>query len=311
MHHLRDSVRHMLAAVLMLGTLAGTVWTFSAGALTLSGAWERIVSVGGIAAALECGVIYVAWYLGQLDQRIKASRRREFTDSLKVMRADLERWFYAVAAISAVANFLFRREQLHNTPLAAFVSVAPIVLVVLFLVKLRPLPDDYADIGARATGRALVRIVEESERTVLHRLRQMGRGRQLSDEEMRQLAMNVRLIGTYARIEESRALDSALQLAAPAVVVVDAEAEPYLRTADIAARYGVSTRTAQGWMARCANRRRVPNSNAWEAPESAVLAACGTPHVRDSRQDSVAYEQDRAMAAQASAATAYVVPLTT
>lgn len=293
MHHLRDSIRHLLAAVLMLGTLAGTVWTFSAGKLTLSGAWERIVSVGGIAAALELGVIFTAWYLGQLDQRIKAARRKEFIQALSAQRADLTRWFYGTAGISAVANLLFRLQQLHSLPLAAFVSGAPIVLVVLLLIKLRPLPDDYQDIGARATARALIHVVEESERTITRGLRRMGKGKGMSDEQMRQFAMATRLVGTYARVEEARALDGALQLTAP---VVESTAEKWLRVPDLRRLYGISTRQAQNYIQRVPGRRRVANSNAWEAPESSVLATCGQPRsAREEQQEPVFIRQPGAV----------------
>lgn len=297
MHHLRDSIRHALAAVLMLGTLAGTVWTFSAGSLRLSGAWEGVVSVGGIATALECGVILTGDYLGELDRRIKSARRRDILAEMVRLRAEITRWFYLVAAISAVANFLFRVQLLHNWALAAFVAVAPIVLVVLFLIKLRPLPTDYTDVGARATGRALVHMVEQSERTIMRSLARMGKGRELGEAEMRQLALAVRITSTYARQDESQALDHALAIAAP---TVETTVEEWLRTADIARIYGCSVRTAQGWMARVPGRRHIPNSNGWEAPASAVYAACGAPRdARDARQESVSRPHGSATHSQA------------
>lgn len=297
MRHLRDSIRHILAAVLMLGTLAGTVWTFSNGALTLSGVWERIISVGGIAAALECGAIYCAWYLGQLDQRIYAARRRELRDELRSMQRGLYRWFYAVAGISAVANFIFRAQQLDNAPLAAFVSVSPIVLVILFCIKLRPLPEDYQDIGARATGRALTRMVAQAERDVLRIMRRMGRGKTLTDAQARQLGFATSIIRVYARVDEANALDHALQIAAP---VVEAErAGKWLRADDLTHMYGIGIRTAQTRMQKIAGRRHVPNSNAWEAPESEVIRAHGPArNVRELAPGSVEGAQDSVMRPQ-------------
>src|SRR5690348_2328567 len=108
--HSRDLVRHGIAAILMLGTMAGTFWTFSAGKLRLAGIYETLVSTGGIAIALETGVIYCGWYLGQLDQLIKRARRDELAELLK-LRKSIYRWFYATAGVSAIANFLYRYPQ--------------------------------------------------------------------------------------------------------------------------------------------------------------------------------------------------------
>ena len=296
MHHVRDSIRHILAAVLMAGTLAGTVWTFSNGALTLSGAWERVISVGGIAAALECGAIYTAWYLGQLDQRIQSARRRDTRAELERMQRSLYRWFYAVAAISALANLIFRAQQLDNLPLAAFVSVSPIVLVILFCIKLRPLPEDYQDIGARATGRALTRMVAQAERDVLRLMRKMGRGRTLSDAQRRQLAFGVSITGLYAKVDEQHALNNALRLAAP---VVEADTDVWLRAEDLMSMYGISKRSAQSYMARVPERRRLANSNAWEAPRTSVIATHGEARsARESAQSRAHDTQPNAVDAQ-------------
>jgi hypothetical protein len=294
--HLRDSMRHILAGVLVAGTLAGTTWTFSAGMITLSGAAERWVSVGGIAAALEVGFIYLGWYIGQLDLRILGTRRRELAVQLAAQRADLMRWFYGVAAISGLANLVFRTQQLHNVFLAAFVSAAPVVLVILFCIKLRPLPDDYRSLGARATGEALTRMVDQAGRDVLRLMQRMGRGQTLSDGQMRQLSFAASVVRIYAQADEQHALDHALQLGVPQLAaggaqVVDAEAAVvWWRTADVAEAYEKSLRTAQGWIQRVPERRRVLNSTAWEAPREAVVRLYGDPRsarhvVRDGADD--------------------------
>jgi hypothetical protein len=274
----RDGIRHALAAVLMLGTLAGTVWTFSAGRLSLSGAWERIVSVGGVAAALECGVIYTGWYIGELDQRIQSARRREVADQFRALQRSLYRWFYAVASISAAANFVFRLQQLGNPWLAAFVSIAPIVLVILFCIKLRALPVDYQEVSRRATQRGLVVVTQESQRVLLRGLRDMGRGRTLSEQRMTQLAMASALLRAHARPEEALALQDAIDRGTGGLVAVDAEgSESWLSTQDIAGLYGVPLRTAQHWVASAPGRRKAPQGRAWLAPTSAILAQHGRP----------------------------------
>lgn len=278
--HGRDMIRHLLALVLMAGTLAGTVWTFSAGQLTLSGALERLTSVGGIALALEIGAIYCGWYIGQLDMRIQATRRRELAEEMRELRDSLYRWFYATVAISAIANFLFRVQQLHNLPLAAFVSAAPVVLIILFTIKLRPLPTDYADIGRQATQRGLVVLAEQSSQVLQRGLLRMGQGDAMTPAELQQLGLAAAFLRTYARPEEQHALDYAIQQQAPALGtgagVVDGSAEIYLTTGDIAQLYGISQRTAQMWIANTPGRKR-GKGNAWTAPAAAIYAQQGLP----------------------------------
>lgn len=273
LHHLRDSIRHLLALVLVSGTLAGTVWTFSNGGITLGGAGERLISVGGIALALELGVIYLAWHMGQLDQRIKAARRRDVIAALRGQLRGLYVYFAVVAAISAVANFLFRVQQLRNGWLAAFVALAPIALVWVFLVVLRPLPEDYRDMAARATGRALVEMIRQADATMRQQMRRMARGRPLTEEDLRQLSFSTAVIRMHAQTDEQQALDHAVSIALPAPEpAVEAVVDPWLTTEDLMQRYGISRRTAQARMQHVPGARRIPNSNAWEAPESQIVA---------------------------------------
>ena len=276
--HARESVRHFLALLLMAGTLAGTVYTFSNGRLTLADAWERITSVGGVAAALELGAIYCGWYIGQLDLRMLAARRGEARDELKAYRDELIKWFYVVVGISVGANFLFRVHQLDNAALAAFVAACPAPLIVLFTIKLRPLPTDYAEIGRQATQRGLITLVSESQHVMLKHIRAMGRGRQLTDADMAQLGFAAALVRTYAAPAEQQALDYAISQGTPAGAgIVEGSAVEWLRTSDISRLYGVPMRTAQEWMAHTPGRRRTPRGNAWEAPASAIYGARGLP----------------------------------
>lgn len=290
MHHLRDSVRHILAAVLVAGTLAGTTWTFSNGALTLAGAWERLVSVGGIAAALEVGFIYLGWYIGQLDLRMLSARRREVAAQYRAHQKELYRWFYALAVISGLANLIFRAQQLDNFPLALFISAAPVVLVILFTIKLRPLPVDYQEVARRASGRALARVTEQAERTLLREMARMGRGKPLNEAKMR---FATAWIAMHAATDEQHAIDHALSLASPAQSPLEIEAAVWLRTEDLMHLYGISKRSAQAWMARTPGRRKVANSNAWEAPESSILAAHGMPRsARNAREAALSVAAD-------------------
>lgn len=274
--HGRDGVRHLLASVLMLGTLAGTVWTMSAGGLSLSGAMERIVSVGGVAAALECGAIYTGWYIGQLDLRIMTARKKEMAQQYRAYQKSLYRWFYAVVGISAVANLIFRAQQLNNLPLAAFVATAPIILIILFTIKLRPLPVDYAEVGRQATQRSLVGLVQQSARAMEHHMRRMGKGHELTPAEVQQLQFAAALVRVYAPTDEQHALDHAIAQGTGATVV-EATSERYLSTSDLVAEYGISRRTAQDWIATCPGRRKAARGRAWEVPASALYAAHGVP----------------------------------
>lgn len=281
--HSRDGVRHLLAAILMLGTLAGTVFTFSAGRLSIAGVWEAIVSVGGIAAALECGVIYTGWYIGQLDQRIHSAKRADIREQLLEQQSSLYKWFYVTAGISAIANFVFRLDQLHSWLLAGFVSAAPIVLIILFTIKLRPLPRDYADIGRQANQRGLVMLASQAQTVMMRSLRRIGSGQTLSAAESAQLAIAVELVRIYATGEQQQALDHIINqqqgpaglLEAPSTVAATGGA--WLTTADIQQLYQCSERTAQTWMSQTPGRRRQAHSKRWEAPAGTIYAAHGVP----------------------------------
>ncbi len=274
--HGRDLIRHLLAAILMLGTLAGTLWTFSAGTLTFAGASERLISVGGVAAALECGAIYTGWYIGQLDLRIFSARKPQVRSEYKAYQKSLYRWFYAVVGISFVANLIFRTQQLDNLLIAAFVSFVPCVLIVLFTIKLRPLPVDYAEIGRQATQRSLVQVVKQASHTMSRMLGRMGRGEELSAGDVQLLQMSAALVRIYAPTDEQHALDHAISQGAGAKVI-EASAETWLTTGDLQRLYGCKLRTAQDWMAACPGRRRATKGRAWEAPASAIYAAHGVP----------------------------------
>lgn len=267
--HSRDLMRHLLAAVLMLGTMAGTVWTFSAGRLTLNGWLERLVSVGGIAGALEAGVIYCGWYLGQLDQRIAGARRDRLPDLL-ARRRSVNRWFYLTAGISAIANFIFRSQQLGNPFLAAFVSAAPLVLIILLLIKLRPLPTDYSEKARQATGRALYMMVTQAEKTVMHAIRKpndFGPGSEQS------LQLSLAILRSYASNAEAQALDYGFTAQSGAD-----STQVYVTSAQLMAAYGIPARTAQDWLSKCPGARpRRDGAQGKEAPLDVIQRAHGLP----------------------------------
>lgn len=270
--HSRDLMRHLLAAILMLGTMAGTVWTFSAGQLTLSGALERIVSVGGVALALEAGVIYCGWYLGQLDMRI-ASARRDALPELLTRRKTVYRWFYITAGVSAVANFIFRVQQLGNPFLAAFVAAAPLVLIILLLIKLRPLPTDYREKARQATGRSLYMMVTQAEGIVTSFVRLTGKGHQLTDADRQRLAFALSILRVHASAAEAQALDYGILPQGGAD-----EAQIYVNSAQIMDAYGIPARTAQDWIAKCPGARpRRDGGRGKEAPIALIQRAHGLP----------------------------------
>jgi len=272
--HSRDLMRHLLAAILMAGTMAGTIWTFSAGRLTLSGALERLVSVGGIALALEAGVIYCGWFLGQLDTRI-ATARKDRMPELLARRKTVNLWFYITAAISAIANLIFRSQQLNNFLLAAFVSAAPVVLIVLLLIKLRPLPIDYTEKARQATQRALFKMVQQAEHTVLDAMRYTRSGGQITAERRESLLMATSILSSYASTAESQALDYGLMPQSGAEAT-----QLYIDTAQLQISYGIPARTAQDWVSKCPGARpRRDGRPGKEAPLSAIQRAHGLPAV--------------------------------
>lgn len=276
---LRDAMRHLLALLLMAGTLAGTIWTFSDGALTLNAALERLISVGGVGAALECGAIYCGWYIGQLDIRIKAASKRDLREDLAAYQAELYRWFYAVIAISAIANFVFRVQQLNNWLLAAFVSVAPIILIILFTVKLRPLPQDHADMARQTAQRTLVTVQEVAGEVMIRGMRRMARG-EIGEDEMRRLAYAASFVMPYAPTDQQHALGAALTQSgagdSPRLIEGGAN-ERWLRTAEVRDLFNISERTAQLWVSQTPGRRKVTKGNGWEVPASVLYSARGVP----------------------------------
>lgn len=292
--HARDSVRHALAAVLLLGTLAATLWTFSGGILSLKGIAETLISAGGIAAALEAGVLYTGWYIGQLDQRIASARRADIRESLQAQQKDLYHWFFGGVGISAVANVIFRAVQLQaqlRTPdarltvvvsllLAAFISAAPAFLLVLLTIKLRPLPRDYAEIQRQSVQRGLTLFATHAQGALLRGIRRMARGTVLSEQELAQMATALSFMRPYVTGDQSQALDQAFGAHAPQLgpgASASENAGEWLASADIARLYGIPARTAQTWLAQAPNRRQRPHSRAWEAPAATIYAAHGVP----------------------------------
>ncbi len=279
---MRDAIRHVLALVLMAGTLAGTIWTFSNGMLTLNGAWERLVSVGGIAAALECGVIYCGWFIGQLDLRIQTARKADIRDELRKRRVLVFRWFYVVASISALANLIFRTQQLDNFPLALFVSVSPVALIILFTVILIPLPKDYDEMARQTSLKSLVSIQEVAGEVMVAGMRRMVRG-DMDEESLQRLAFASSFVMPYAPTDQQHALAHVLAQRTGAETpriggyVESSVAERWYTTREVADLYQLKERTAQLWVAQTPGRRKVAKGNGWEVPASALYAARGIP----------------------------------
>lgn len=287
--HGRDGIRHALALLLMLGTLAGTVWTFSNGSLSISGLWESLISVGGVAAALELGVIYCGIHIGELDQRILTARREEQRAELRRQRKELYRWFYGVAAISAAANLIFRSQQLHSFWLALLPAGAPVVLVILFAIKLRPLPRDHAEIGRQSAQRGLVMMASQAQAVMMRSLRKMGKGHTLSDAERQQLAMALSFQRAFIPGDQQQALDQIIATQAPPQLLeapaghaganAVAVGGQWLTAQDLQRLYTLAPRTAQLWLSQTPGRRRRAHTTAWEAPAATIYAAHGVPAV--------------------------------
>jgi len=275
--HARDLTRHALALLLMTGTLAGTLYTFSNGRLTLDGWLERILSVGGIAAALELGAIFCGSYVSQLDARIQTARRREVATQLRAYRKIVLYWFAGVVGISVLANLIFRIQQLGNFPIALFVSLAPAILIVLFTIVLRRLPVDYQEKRRSAVGRTLFHLVEESERTLSQALRMTARGHTLNEAQTQGLQLASAIIRMGAQADEQHMLDHAMIAIGGAQAGAVVEGDVYWTSGDIRSRYGVSSRTAQVWMQSCPGRRKRERGNQWEVPASVIRSSYGAP----------------------------------
>ena len=277
--HSRDAVRHILSAVLMLGTASGTVWTFSNGRLSLSGFAESLVSVGGIVAALEVGAIYCGLFLGDLDSRIASARKADIREALVSRRHTVAVWFYITVGFSAAANYIFRMQQIGWWQ-AILPTIAPVGLIILFTVVLRPLPRDYAEIQRQSVQRGLTLFATHAQAALLRGIRRMAHGVVLSEQELAQMATALSFMRPYVTGDQSQALDQAF--GAPAArlgagVSGNESAGEWLASADIARLYGVPTRTAQTWLAQTPNRRQRPHSRAWEAPAATIYAAHGVP----------------------------------
>lgn len=307
--HSRELMRHGVMIILLAGTVSGTIWTFSDGVLTLSGLWERVISVGGIALALEIGGLFTGLYIQALDLRIQTARRREQAEYYRVYRRTIYFWFAAILGISFVANLLFREQQLHTWILAAFVSLAPIVLICLFTIVLRPLPPDYQELGRQATQRGLLILTRNAQAVLVDYMRQVGRGRVPSPEKQQAMAMAAAFLRSYALPSDQQALDYAVSTGSGAEVV-DAGATEMLDSAQIEHLYGIPRRTAQQWIASTPARRRAQGGNRWLAPAHTIYQAHGVPKPSESNYSaSHVHTQNSARAAQSGASDTRIVAI--
>lgn len=286
--HMREAVRHIIAGVLMLGTLAGTMWTFSDGKLTLDANLETLVSVGGISAALDVGAIFFGLAIQQLEIRIKTAKRGEQRAEYLARRILYYRWFAAVVSMSFLANVWFRwhqlgagwtLEQVGNDFAVLLTSATIPLLVCVFTIVLQPLHPDYEEMGRQATQRGLVTLIRSSQQVFMRHLRDMGRGRTLEPEAMKQLALTASLLGMYAGRNEQQTLDYAIHQGVGATAV-DGTVEEMLSSADVERIWGVPRRTAQLWVSSVQGRRKAGKGNAWLAPESAIIAQHGRPSLQ-------------------------------
>lgn len=247
----RGSVRHLLALVLAAGTTAGTVFTFSGGRLSLAGVGELVVSVGGVALALELGVLYCAVYLGNLAELAHTARRADRRAELEAQYHNLFRWFLVVLAVSVVANIIFRAQQLGNIWLALFVGVAPGPLILLFAVKLRKLPVDYAELARQRAQEAMTEVVAQSGRILVLGMRRIAEGAELDERESRRLRLAGAFLLPHAQPDERQGLGDAMDMglgAGGGAPIVEGSAVEWLSSADVADRYDIPRRTAQQWI---------------------------------------------------------------
>lgn len=274
--HSRELVRDLISIVLLLGTSTGTIWTFSNGTLTLNGALERIVSVGGIAAGLEIGAIFTGFYIQMIDSRIRTAKRREQQQEYRHFRRNLYLWFAAILAISFIANLYFRTQQLHSASLGVLTSGAPLILICLFTIVLRPVPQDYAELGRQATQQGLLELTRTSSKVLVRHMRAIGRGQSPTPEQMQQLTFAVSMLRTYAATSEQQALEYAVDRSA-GVDVVESTAVELLSSKDIERDYGIPRRTAQLWVSETPGRKRASKGNSWLAPAGAIYSRHGLP----------------------------------
>lgn len=278
----RENIRHLLALFLAAGTLAGTLWTFSNGKLTLDGFAETWTSVGGIATALELGVIYVAWYIGELDHRLKTARKADEVEQFSAQKKDLLRWFYGTLLISIASNVYFRYNQLGNIWLALFVGVAPAPLIILFAIKLRPIVPDFNALGRRAVQESMIASVKEAGHVLRDGLRRLSTGEVFEDADRQRILLAVSILGVYAPQEENRALMNTVSqaglLPAPASGLGD---DIWLTSDDLAAMYDISRSNAQKRMRDCPQRRQ-RDGRTWIVPAKAMYERYGIPSVSSS-----------------------------
>jgi hypothetical protein len=290
--HARDMLRHALAAVLMLGTLTATSATFSNGRIHLAGPQEMILSVLGITLALEIGAIYLGWFNGVLEQRLLTAKR-DLRAQLEQRRREVRGWFFVICGISGIANLVYRvplfvgaeRGAAMVLPfaLALFISACPCALIYAFMIVMRPLPEDYKEKARRGAGRAQVKLVAVAERNVMRFINHTGNGRQASPQQLAAVKLSVYMLAANMSASEGNALHTALLpqgAADPAAVYVD--------SSDLVARYGISERAAQYWIADCLDARPTADGSRKEAPLSSIEAAHGRPKPRRKRAQSAA-----------------------
>lgn len=275
--HTRELGRHGIIWILTTGTAVATIYALSGGQLTLPAVIERLLSIGGIAAGLELAIVYIGLHIQALDMRIKAAKRAEVRAEYQGERRRNTLAFFAILAISFACGGIYRTQALHNTLLGWFEAAIPPVLIYIFTIVLRRLPPDYAELGRQAAMQSMVEVTRESGTVMRRFMKRIGRGGQLSEDDMRTLGFAVGVIRMYMPSNEQVAIEYALQQSGAAGQVVDSEAQEYLTTAQISERYQIPPRTAQQWASEIPGRRRAERGNRWLVPADALYQSRGIP----------------------------------
>ena len=286
-------VKHALTAALVVGTTAGTAYTFSNGKIRFVGAYEVFFSTAGIVLALEAGFWFVGRHVGQLEQRIRTLQRREVDPAMPrreratVMQkvadqiADRRRelkwariYFGVLGGVSTLANFWYRKDQLGNAVSAILPSIAPGIMVWVLTIGIRPVEVDHAEHAAQSVQRLAGMIGTAASHNMLALVKRMHRGRPLSEAEKEQLLVSAALMGRYMLPSERREFDATLTAQLGGARVTEADTEQYYDRAEVKRIFNVPRKTAINWINTCPGARLVAgNSQAKEAPARAMHVA--------------------------------------
>ncbi len=282
--HMSDTMRHMVAFVLLVGTSVGSLWFFSFGRLAFGGQWEVGLNSGGITAATEIGALIAASYVARIDRLILSTKGAEQKHWRKYRRKVLF-WFYVVIGCSVVANVAFRLNIYGSDTRAAvlsavFAGAVPVVLVNLLLIILRPLPIDHTQRISDKARRAIAGASEIAGTVMQNELRALAKGEDFDEARARRMHAAWQFMQPWAG-DTAQGINHALRVYAPtqAGAMALPDGGQYFDKYEVMQLWSVPERTAQDWLSKATGARTRKGTRRQEAPATVLYELHGVPAV--------------------------------